>query len=113
MARTDNEVIEVLKEIYAESFGGKSRQRFLISWSDLRMIYGFGKLFQSRFDQLSEAAYRKNLYLWDLGEGESGHLIAVIRSRTIDRWRRVPKKIAETYYTPPQDESDTEEDDSE
>jgi hypothetical protein len=112
MARTDEEVIQVLRDIYAESFGGKVGQRFLISWGDLRAIYGFRKLFLSRFDQVAEAAFENRLYLWDLGEGESGHLIAVIKTGTIDRWRRVPKKIIEKYRISPDDDGDTGEDDS-
>lgn len=113
MARTDEEVIQVLRDIYAEKFGGKAGQRFLISWGDLRSVYGFRKLFTSRFLQLSEAAHGKRFYLWDLGEGESGHLIAVIKTGTIDRWRRVPKKILEAYSLAPEDDGDTGEDDSE
>ncbi len=75
MARDEDEVVDELKNIYAERFGGKEGQRYLISWSDLRSVYGFRKLFDSRFRQLVEVAYRKRLYLWDLGEGEDGHLI--------------------------------------
>jgi len=55
VARTDDEVVEVLREIYRSEFGGKTGQRYLIAWSDLRTIYGFGKLFESRFERLVEA----------------------------------------------------------
>ena len=89
MARTDKEVIQVLRDIYLESFGGKVGQRFLISWGDLRAIYGFGRLHHSRFDQVAEIAFESRLYLRNLGEGENGHLIAVIKTGTIDRWQRV------------------------
>lgn len=113
MARTEKEVVQVLRKIYADTFGGKEGQRFLISWGDLRAVYGFRKLFDVRFEQLAEAAIEKRLYLWDLGEGENGHLIAVIKSGTIDRWRRVPKKVIEQYRNPPDDGGDTGEEDSE
>lgn len=112
MARTDEEVIQVLRDIYADRFGGKEQQRFLISWGDLRAVYGFRRLWHSRFEQLAEAGFKKRLYLWDLGEGENGHLVAVIKSGTIDRWRRVPKKIIEGYKIPPDDDGDTGEEDS-
>jgi hypothetical protein len=112
MARTDEEVIQILRDIYAESFGGKVGQRFLISWGDLRAIYGFRKLFSSRFYQLAETAFENRLYLWDLGEGENGHLIAVIKTGTVDRWRRVPKKVIEKYREPPDDAGEVSEDDS-
>jgi hypothetical protein len=112
MARTDDEVITCLRKIYDSEFGGKERQRFLISWADLRAIYGFGKLFASRFQALAEAGMRRRLYLLDLGEGENGRLVAVIRTRTVDRWRRVSKKIIDEYRLAPDDESDAEEDDS-
>jgi hypothetical protein len=112
MARTTEEVIKVLREIYAENFGGKEGQRFLISWAALREICGLGKLFSSRFEHLAEAAFEKGLYLWDLGEGENGHVIAVVKTGTVNRWRRVPKKIIEGYRRPPDTDGDTGEDDS-
>jgi hypothetical protein len=113
MARTDAEVITVLHGIYAEEFGGKERQRFLISWADIRAIYGFGKLFESRFYALAEAGIKRRLYLLDLGEGESGRLVAVVKMRTVDRWRRVPKKVIDQYRLSPDDDADAGEDDSE
>ncbi|RJR47671.1 MAG: hypothetical protein C4567_00895 [Deltaproteobacteria bacterium] len=113
MPRTDEEVVDILLELYAENFGGKEGQRFLISWEDLRSVYGFEKLFYSRFNRLEEAASAKRLYLWDLGEGGNGHQIAVIRSRTVDRWRRVPKRIIRTYKIEPNDSAEILEDDFE
>lgn len=111
MARTDDEVITILRQIYHAEFGGKEEQRFLISWADLRAIYGFGKLFETRFQSLAEAGIRRRLYLLDLGEGENGHLVAVLRTRTVDRWRRVPKKIIEEHRQAPDDAAEGDEDD--
>jgi hypothetical protein len=113
MSRTDAEVIAELKGLYRENFGGKENQRFLIMWSDLRSLYGFRKLFETRFARLAELAADANLYLWDLGEGETGRWIAVVRAKTADRWRRVPKKIMLTHKAPvvEDDEADADEDD--
>lgn len=114
MARTEREVIEALKKIYADQFGGKENQRFLISWSDLRSIYGYGALFTSRFALLAEEAVRRRLYLFDLGESENGHFVAVVRRRTVDRWRRLPKKVAEEYRDPSnEDEEEVVDEDAE
>jgi hypothetical protein len=113
MPRTDDEVVLILKSIYNSEFGGKARQRYLISWADLREIYGFKKLFLSRFQQLAEAAYRRRAYLFDLGEGENGHLVAVIPVATVDRWRRVPKKIIDQYRLSPDEDGNEGEDDDE
>jgi len=110
MARTDDEVVSILRDIYNSDFAGKERQRFLILWADLRALYGFGRLTMSRFGLLAEAAMRRRFYLLDLGEGESGHLVAVVRTRTVDRWRRVPKRIIDQYRIPPDDDTDTEDD---
>jgi hypothetical protein len=110
MARTDDEVVEVLSEIYRAEFGGKDGQRYLISWGDLRAIYGFGKFFESRFRLLLEAAIKRRLYLLDLGEGENGRLIAVVRMKTIDRWRRVPKRIIDEYRLSVDDDGSGEDD---
>lgn len=113
MPRTNDEVVTILREIYRSTFGGKQRQRFLISWADLRAIYGFGKLFESRFQALAEAGIKRKLYLFDLGEGESGRLVAVLRMSTVDRWRRVTKKIIDEYRLPSDDNPDSEDDDTE
>ena len=106
------QVVEVLRQFYAEKFGGKTGQRFLISWGDLRAIYGFRKLFSSRFYQLAEIAFEKRLCLWDLGEIENGHLIAVVKTATINRWRRIPKKLIEGYRLALDDDGDNAEDDN-
>lgn len=97
MARTDAQVAKILRTIYKEEFAGKSRQRFLIAWSDLREIYGFHKFFDSRFALLREEATNQGMYLWDLGESKGGRHIAVVALRTVDRWRKAPKKIVGEY----------------
>lgn len=112
MARTDRQVVEVLSKLYAENFGGKNGGRLIIRWGDLRGIYGFSRLFESRFLQLVQCASNR-FYLWDLGEAEPGHLVAVIKISTVDRWRRVPEKIAKEYRLSPDDneENSLEDDD--
>ena len=111
MARTDQEVVEKLLELYEENFGGKEGQRFLIPWGDIRSLYGFHKMFESRFARLAELASASGLYLWDLGEGEGGHLVAVIKIRTVDRWRKVPKKIIDRHKALPVDDGEEEPED--
>ena len=106
MARTDSEVVDELREIYREEFGGAERQRFLISWADIRDLYGFSKLFGSRFALLVEAAAAEGLYLWNLPEGENGHFVAVVAIRTVDRWRRVPRRIITARREPIADVGD-------
>jgi hypothetical protein len=110
MARTDKQVVRILLKLYEENFGGKTGQRFLISWADLRGIYGYERLFPSRFDLLREAAGDRRLYLWDLGESERGHMIAAIKAGTVDRWRRVPKQVAKAYQFPTDGYGETRED---
>lgn len=111
MARSDDEVIDELRAIYKEQFAGKAGQRFLISWADLRALYGFEKLYATRFARLAERASERNLYLFDLGEGENGHMIAVLRRRTVDRWRKVPKSIIRDHLPPPSAADGSDEDD--
>jgi hypothetical protein len=112
VARTDEQVASILLEIYNSEFGGKERQRFLISWADIRTIYGFGKLTGSRFEKLDEASLQKGLYILDLGEGETGHMVAVVKIRTVDRWRRVTKRTIDQYRLPPDNEAEGEDDDT-
>lgn len=113
MPRTDDEVIDELRAIYYEPFAGKNRQRFLISWGDIRALYGFKKLFSTRFSRLVERAYERNLYMFDLGEGESGRMVAVLRCGTVDRWRKVPRSVIREHLPPPSTvgASEEEEDD--
>ena len=113
MARTDDQVVGILLEIYDATFGGKSGQRYLIRWSDLRSLYGFRKLFVSRFARLREAAAGQGLYLWELGEGDSGYMIAVVKMRTVDRWRRVPKRTIDEYAIMSDDDEGGDESDDE
>ena len=54
--KTDSQVAGILSDLYDEEFAGKSGQRYVMAWSDLRSIYGFAKLFQSRFDSLATIA---------------------------------------------------------
>jgi hypothetical protein len=110
MARTDEEVAKKLREIYKENFGGKAKQRYLISWADIREIYGFEKLFNSRYSLLEEAAIKCGVYLWDLGESKNGHFIAVIAIKTVDRWRRVPKRTIDNYRIEVEQDGDDLED---
>lgn len=107
MSRTDEDVAKILVELYAAKFGGRQNQRFLISWSDIRSLYGFDKLFTSRIESLMEAAMKQRLYLWDLGESNNVRMAGVIKIKTVDRWRRVPKKVIEDYMLAP-DNTDEE-----
>lgn len=111
MPRTDDEVVDELLAIYNETFAGKSRQRFLISWGDIRALYGYGKLFESRFGRLVERAYERGLYLFNLGEGETGWMVAVLKRRTVDRWRKVPRNIIRDHLPPPVAPDDGEDED--
>ncbi len=100
MARTDDEVIDELRSIYRENFAGKANQRFLISWADLRSLYGFGRLENARFERLAARAYEQGAYLVDLGEGEKGHMVAVVTRKTVDRWRKIPRNVIRDHLPP-------------
>ena len=101
MARTDDDVIDELRRIYRETFAGKTNQRFLISWADLRSLYGFGRLESGRFERLAARAYERGAYLIDLGESENGHMVAVVTRKTVNRWRKVPRNIMRNHLPPP------------
>jgi hypothetical protein len=97
VARTDDEVIDELRSIYREAFAGKASQRYLISWADLRSLYGFGRLENGRFERLAARAYERGAYLLDLGEGDNGHMVAVVTRKTVDRWRKVPRAVVRNH----------------
>jgi len=79
MARTDEEIVGILLELYAENFGGKEGQRFLISWGDMRSLYGFYKLFYSRFYRLEEAAIKNDCTCGTLVKATMGILLLLSR----------------------------------
>ncbi|MCA8896390.1 MAG: hypothetical protein KDA48_14110 [Amphiplicatus sp.] len=106
MPRTNDEVIDTLREIYAEEFGGRTGARFLIAWSDLRALYGFSRLEYSRFDRLVETGFERGVYIFDLGVSEQGHNVAIVRHRTVDRWRKVPRTIIRNHLPPADDDAD-------
>jgi hypothetical protein len=108
--RSDEEVADILLDLYRGEYGGKEGQRYLIAWSDVRSLYNFGSFKRSRFESLAEVATEKRLYIFDLGEGAHGHLIAVVKMWTVDRWRKVPKRIIDEYRLPPDDADDGEDD---
>lgn len=105
MARTDDEVIDELRSIYREEFAGKAHQRFLISWADLRGLYGFGRLENTRFARLATRAYERGAYLFDLGEGGNGHMVALVGRKTVDRWRKVPRNVIRNHLPEPDAEN--------
>jgi hypothetical protein len=97
MQKSPEEVVDILDEIYAENFAGKEKQRYLIPMDGLMKLHGLLKMPRSRFEALAECAENEGLYLIDLGEGISGHPIAVVKCSTVNRWRQVPKKVIERY----------------
>ena len=97
MARSNEEVIKILFEIYKDEFGSKKNQRYLIDKGDLRTLFGFSRLEQSRLDSLSEDAYEEDMLIIDLGQISIGNMVAIIKTNTVERWRSVPKKIVQKY----------------
>ena len=100
MARTDREVIRILRQIYESEFGGKKDQRYNITWANLRELKQFSRLEEGAFYRLFEEGVKHGLYLLDLGLVSGEHIISVIRTNTVNRWRRVPKKILDAYRPP-------------
>lgn len=112
MARSNEEVIKILFEIYKDEFGSKRNQRYLIDKADLRTIFGFSRLEQSRLDSLSEDAYEEDMLIIDLGQISIGNMVAVIKTNTVERWRSVPKKTVQKYIgTKVRDHHQEEDDD--
>ena len=90
-------VVDNLLRIHDDIFAGKENQRFIIAMDDLRKLYGLQRFSSAKFQELVEKAYVSGLYLLDLGTSNRGRLVAVIKADTLDRWRKVPKKIVKMY----------------
>lgn len=95
--RSNDEVAEILLELYEESFAGKRRQRFLLSKEDIRQMYPISRIEESRFEDLRLAAEEVGLYIFKAGRNDIDEVFGVVKSQTVDRWRRLPRKIARRF----------------
>ena len=112
--RTNEAVIAILLELYEAEFGGKRNQRYTIDREDIRRIYGFARLFDSRVNELIQAASQVGLLVIDLGQGPTGGKLAVVKTKTVSSWRAVTKRLTDAHAfdaTDPEgpDESDEDE----
>lgn len=97
LIRNNTDMIAELDEIYNTSFGGKERGRFRISWADLRGIRGGSRLEDGPFQSLCDDAKAAGYYLHYLGNVDGEDMIAVTKTRTVNRWRRVPKRVVNPH----------------
>jgi hypothetical protein len=88
---TPAEVARRLFKIYEEPFGGKERGRFRISREHFRYISGRRRLEESTMSEIVNEAYEKGLVVTDVGDGFS-----VIAEETMQTYRKVPRKIADS-----------------
>ena len=93
MVRTDEQVATELEMLYHEQFAGRKNQRFLISWSDLCALYGCKVFTRFRLKQLIAASSDRSLRVLDVQDG----VAAVIPMGTVDRWRRVPRRVVQAH----------------
>ncbi len=95
--RTNEEVAEILNELYSSKFAGKTGQRFCIRDKHLRELFPVSRIEESRFNGLQLAAKEQGLYLFQFIKANEEQVFAVIRLKTINRWRTVPTKMMGNY----------------
>ena len=95
--RSNEEIAEILSEIYDATFSGKKRQRFLIGKEHLRQMYPIGRIEDGRFEDLRKAAEECGIYVFEAGNFDGDKMIGIIKVKTVDRWRRVPSKMARRF----------------
>ena len=99
--RSNEEVVGILLKLYLADYGGKTNQRFTIDREDLRRIYGFNRLFESRVDALRDEAAQMGLLLIDVGQTDTGARLAFIKTKTAATWRKVPRRTVESFEFEP------------
>jgi len=87
--RTYPQIAELLAKIHGEQFGGRTDQRFLIGYEDLQHIR---QGWNVDLDKLRKKVHKIGFDLIDVPECET-QTFAVIETKTIRRWRRVPRRI--------------------
>jgi hypothetical protein len=88
MSRTDREVVEQLRALFVKNDSGNDRY-FLIDWPDLCFLKG-EKLFAYNFYTLCREAELDGLYVWNLGEHEGKHQVAILEKKMVSTWKQIP-----------------------
>jgi len=91
--RSVAEVVEVLSELYGESFGGKSMGRYRISRQAIRELAGRKRLEETILEQIIEAAYDCGLTVNYL-EGDE---FSVIKTAVMEGYRKVPTRLIQKH----------------
>lgn len=90
--RSVNEVVEVLRAIYEESFGGKSRGRYKLTRSQFRILCGRSRLEAALTMKIVDAALDEGIVLIELGDH-----FCVIEESAVLAYRPVPKNVGTKY----------------
>lgn len=79
----------ILAELHRSDFGGATNRRFLIGYDGLQQIL---QSWEFDLHQLQRTMHDIGFYLIELPEC-SERTFAVIEAKTVDRWRRVPRRL--------------------
>lgn len=86
--RTPREVVEDLKHLYRQPFGGKERGRMRISRARLRELSIRGRLEEAFIQELTDVALDEGLVIVNLDD-----YFAIVKKSTMLRYRSVTKSM--------------------
>ncbi|MDK9718899.1 MAG: hypothetical protein OEL57_13495 [Trichlorobacter sp.] len=108
MARTAQETVKVLSDIYDETFANDSYEQFQVGWAELRSIAGVTKLTPTYLNQLSGHLRDIEMLLVACDS-----FLLVARQQDLAHARTVPARLVEQYLPDHEDDNDLEIDEEE
>lgn len=106
--RSPAEMVEVLRDIYEETFGGKERGRYRLTHSQFRKLSGRKRLEEGVTNRIINAALEAGFIIIDLGD-----YFCIVEESVMLNYRPVPKSIGLKYLpdeSPSQSDADEEDD---
>ncbi|QXE87353.1 hypothetical protein KP003_02800 [Geomonas nitrogeniifigens] len=99
MARTADEMADVLKGLYRKGFEGDYRAAFQLTWDQLRGMAGAAKLEVDYLNEVNEVLLGKGFALLTFNNS-----FIVAKDGDFDSTRQLPARLAERYREEDEDE---------
>jgi hypothetical protein len=107
--RKVGEIVQTLKKIYEETFGGKDRGRYKITRPNLRKLCGLSRLEETTIKRIVDAALEEGFVLIEVGD-----YFCMVEESVMLNYRPVPKNVGRKYLpNESSSRSDADDDDGE
>jgi hypothetical protein len=97
LPRDTKEVAVIITELYSSSFGGKSKQSYLIDLDFICHLFSSTSLKNDLHLKLKHECFLLGFYLFETFNKRGDTLIAVTKVSSVNRWRKLPQKMKTNY----------------